>query len=164
MTDAAPAISFAGAVWLCGGYPSVAMALPGGQRGAHRLPHFGCRRHRGDGCALAWRIVGRTAPGPLLERSIATSRWPRWPAWWSPAVFSYSGRGKPSRAQSGVPVKGHLVAAGLINVAIYQFWASPRSNILHPAHPCRQPKAMGALFSLIIWIAVAACGRSIAYF
>ena len=44
---------------------------------------------------------------------------------------------------------------------IYKFRARRAASILHPAHPC--PHAPGAL-SLAVWIAVAACGRSIAYF
>jgi hypothetical protein len=61
-------------------------------------------------------------------------------------------------------LKAVLVAAGLINVAIYQFWAKPAVEHLAPGSsmPARA-KVTGAL-SLIIWIAVAACGRSIAHF
>jgi len=61
-------------------------------------------------------------------------------------------------------LKAILVAAGLINVAVYQFWAKPA--VEHLASGASMParaKVTGAL-SLIIWIAVAACGRSIAYF
>jgi hypothetical protein len=49
-------------------------------------------------------------------------------------------------------------------VAVYQFWAKPAVEHLSPgaSMPARV-KVTGAL-SLIIWIAVAACGRSIAYF
>ena len=61
-------------------------------------------------------------------------------------------------------LKAVLFAAGLINVAIYQFWAKPAVEHLAPgaSMPARA-KVTGAL-SLVIWIAVAACGRSIAYF
>jgi hypothetical protein len=57
-----------------------------------------------------------------------------------------------------------LVAAGLTNVAIYEFWAKPA--VEHVASNASMPtraKVTGAL-SLVIWIAVAACGGSIAYF
>jgi len=61
-------------------------------------------------------------------------------------------------------LKAILFAAGLINVAIYEFWARP--VVEHIASGSSMParaKATGVL-SLVIWIAVAACGRSIAYF
>jgi hypothetical protein len=61
-------------------------------------------------------------------------------------------------------LKAALVAAGLINVAIYEFWA--KAAVEHVASNASMPtraKVTGAL-SLVIWIAVAACGRSIAYF
>jgi hypothetical protein len=50
------------------------------------------------------------------------------------------------------------------SLAVYQFWAKPAVEHLAPgaSMPARA-KVTGAL-SLIIWIAVAACGRSIAYF
>ena len=61
-------------------------------------------------------------------------------------------------------LKALLVAAGLINVATYQFWARRAVEHLAPgaAMPARA-KVTGAV-SLAVWIAVAACGRSIAYF
>ena len=61
-------------------------------------------------------------------------------------------------------LKAVLFAAGLINVAIYEFWA--RRTVEHVAAGAAMParaKVTGAL-SLGIWVAVAACGRSIAYF
>jgi hypothetical protein len=61
-------------------------------------------------------------------------------------------------------LKAVLFAAGLINVAIYEFWA--RRTVEHIAAGAAMParaKVTGAL-SLMIWVAVAACGRSIAYF
>src|SRR5262245_41960831 len=57
-----------------------------------------------------------------------------------------------------------LVAAGLINVAIYELWAKRAVERLAPgaSMPARAKVAGG--LSLGIWVAVAACGRSIAYF
>ncbi len=57
-----------------------------------------------------------------------------------------------------------LIAAGLANVAIYEFLAKPSVERLPPgaSMPARA-KIAGAL-SLGIWVTVAACGRSIAYF
>src|SRR5262249_61819097 len=55
-----------------------------------------------------------------------------------------------------------LVAAGLINVAIYELWAKRAVERLAPgaSMPARAKVAGGV--SLGIWVAVAACGRSIA--
>jgi hypothetical protein len=61
-------------------------------------------------------------------------------------------------------LKALLFAAGLINVGIYEFWA--RRTVEHIAAGAVMParaKVTGAL-SLMIWVAFAACGRSIAYF
>jgi len=57
-----------------------------------------------------------------------------------------------------------LAGAGLANIAIYELWAKQAIADLPPGvvMPMRA-KAAGAL-SLAIWIVVAACGRSIAYF
>jgi len=61
-------------------------------------------------------------------------------------------------------LKAILVGAGLINVALYEFIARREVEKLPPgtAMPARARTA--GLLSLVIWLAVAACGRSIAYF
>ena len=61
-------------------------------------------------------------------------------------------------------LKAALVGAGLVNVALYEFGAKSvveglRPGAAIPAHA----RIVGAV-SLLIWVAVAACGRSIAYF
>jgi hypothetical protein len=57
-----------------------------------------------------------------------------------------------------------LVATGLVNVLIYEIVARRAVETLPPGAPLpRSAGAAGAL-SLVIWLAVAACGRSIAYF
>ena len=61
-------------------------------------------------------------------------------------------------------LKAVLVAAGLLNVAIYEFAGHRAIASLPPgARMPRSAKLVGVV-SLGIWIAVAACGRSIAYF
>ena len=61
-------------------------------------------------------------------------------------------------------LKAILVGAGLVNVALYEFSARREVDGLAPgASMPRRAKLAGAL-SLGIWIAAAACGRSIAYF
>lgn len=57
-----------------------------------------------------------------------------------------------------------LVGAGLVNVAIYELWARRAVEAL-PAGAAMPVAAKTAGFvSIATWIAVAACGRSIAYF
>jgi hypothetical protein len=61
-------------------------------------------------------------------------------------------------------LKAALVAAGLANVGIYELWTKRTVEGLAPnvAMPA-SAKMVGGL-SLGIWVVVAACGRSIAYF
>jgi len=57
-----------------------------------------------------------------------------------------------------------LIGAGLVNVGLYEFGAKREVEGLSPGAimPARA-RIVGAV-SLLVWIAVAACGRSIAYF
>jgi hypothetical protein len=57
-----------------------------------------------------------------------------------------------------------LVAAGLVNVLVYEAMARRAVEVLPPGAPLPRSAGVAAALSLIIWIAVAACGRSIAYF
>jgi hypothetical protein len=57
-----------------------------------------------------------------------------------------------------------LVAAGLVNVLIYEIDARRAVAALPPGAPLPRAARTSAALSLFIWIAVAACGRSIAYF
>ena len=61
-------------------------------------------------------------------------------------------------------LKAALVAAGLINVAIYEFWAKRTVERLAPGASMPVRAKVAGILSLGIWVAVAACGRSIAYF
>jgi len=109
------------------------------------------------------RLLGglsAAAPGPLLART-------RNVALAGMAVTGsllFSAEASHLALNPVFQLKAVLFAAGLINVAIYQFWAKPAVEHLAPgaSMPARA-KVTGAL-SLVIWIAVAACGRSIAYF
>jgi hypothetical protein len=61
-------------------------------------------------------------------------------------------------------LKVALIALGLINVLIYQLWARPVvEGLAAGASIPTRAKVMGGV-SLGLWIVVAACGRSIAYF
>jgi Family of unknown function (DUF6644) len=57
-----------------------------------------------------------------------------------------------------------LVAAGLLNVLVYEVVARRAVEALPPGAPLPHRAAVAGALSLVIWIAVAACGRSIAYF
>jgi hypothetical protein len=61
-------------------------------------------------------------------------------------------------------LKAILVVAGLINVAIYEFWAKRAVERLAPGASMPARAKVAGVLSLGIWVAVAACGRSIAYF
>src|ERR1700741_5159909 len=57
-----------------------------------------------------------------------------------------------------------LVAAGLLNVLIYEIVARRAVETSRPAAPLPRAGRVAGALSLVIWISVAACGRSIAYF
>jgi hypothetical protein len=61
-------------------------------------------------------------------------------------------------------VKLALIALGLINVALFEFFTAPQVRDLPPLAPLPAAAKRAGLASLAIWIAVAICGRSIAYF
>jgi Family of unknown function (DUF6644) len=61
-------------------------------------------------------------------------------------------------------LKAALIGAGLVNVGLYEFGAKRAVEGLAPGAVIPPQARMVGLISLVIWIAVAACGRSIAYF
>ena len=61
-------------------------------------------------------------------------------------------------------LKAALVGAGLVNVALHEFGARREIEKLPPGAIMPARAKIAGLLSLIIWVAVAACGRSIAYF
>jgi hypothetical protein len=61
-------------------------------------------------------------------------------------------------------LKMALVAAGLINVAVYEFGARRAVESLPPGAAMPTRARIAGFLSFGIWILVAACGRSIAYF
>jgi len=60
-------------------------------------------------------------------------------------------------------VKLALIGAGLANIAIYEFGAKRAVEALGPGVPMPLAAKTAGLLSLVIWLTVAACGRSIAY-
>jgi hypothetical protein len=61
-------------------------------------------------------------------------------------------------------IKMAFVAAGLLNIALYEFVTKRTVEALAPCQPMPASARMAGYASLGIWLAVAACGRSIAYF
>jgi hypothetical protein len=112
------------------------------------------------------RLLGgfaATAPGRVLVRA---GRF----AMWAFAAMAVTGAMLFAAEASHLAVnpvfllKLALIGAGLANIAIYEFGAKRAVEGLGPnvAMP-RAAKLAGAL-SLGLWVVVAACGRSIAYF
>jgi hypothetical protein len=60
--------------------------------------------------------------------------------------------------------KMSLVAAGIVNVAIYEFGAKRSVMALPPGAAMPRRARVAGFASLGIWLVVAACGRTIAYF
>ena len=61
-------------------------------------------------------------------------------------------------------VKLALIALGLVNVAVFEFVAWPKVQDFAPLTPLPAAARNAGIVSIAIWIAVAACGRTIAYF
>lgn len=61
-------------------------------------------------------------------------------------------------------VKLGLIALGLLNIALFEIFVTPKVRNLPPLTPLPVGARRAAVTSVLIWIAVAICGRSIAYF
>jgi hypothetical protein len=57
-----------------------------------------------------------------------------------------------------------LIALGLLNIALFEFFATPQVKGLAPLVPLPAAARRAGVISIVLWIAVAICGRSIAYF
>jgi hypothetical protein len=57
-----------------------------------------------------------------------------------------------------------LIALGLLNIALFEFFTAPKVKDLPPLTPLPAAARRAGIFSIALWIAVAICGRSIAYF
>jgi len=57
-----------------------------------------------------------------------------------------------------------LIVLGLLNVAYFEFFVKSRVANLSPLKPLPREARFAGIASLTIWLLVAACGRSIAYF
>ena len=61
-------------------------------------------------------------------------------------------------------VKLALIGLGLLNVALFEVFTAPKVRDLPPLTPLPAAARRAGLASIAAWIAVAICGRSIAYF
>jgi hypothetical protein len=107
--------------------------------------------------------LGATAPGPLLARARGFAI----AALIGMAVTGFALFAAEASHLAVNPVfqlKAALVGAGLINVALYEFMARREVEKLPPGAVMPSRARIAGLLSLVIWVAVAACGRSIAYF
>jgi hypothetical protein len=57
-----------------------------------------------------------------------------------------------------------LIALGLINVLVFEIFTAPKVRTIAPLQPLPDAARFAGIASIAIWIAVAACGRTIAYF
>jgi hypothetical protein len=57
-----------------------------------------------------------------------------------------------------------LIALGLLNVTLFEFFTAPQVKDLPPLTPLPAAARRAGVVSIAVWIAVAICGRSIAYF
>lgn len=61
-------------------------------------------------------------------------------------------------------VKFGLIVLGLLNIALFEILVMPKVRNLPPLTPLPPGARAAATTSVAIWVAVAICGRSIAYF
>jgi hypothetical protein len=57
-----------------------------------------------------------------------------------------------------------LIALGLLNIALFEFFTTRRVKDLAPLAPLPSAARRAGVISIVLWVAVAICGRSIAYF
>ena len=112
------------------------------------------------------RLLGglaATAPGPLLARARTVAI----AALAGMAVTGFvlfSAEASHLAVNPVFQLKAALIGAGLVNVALYELLARREVEKLPPGATLPARAHMAGLLSLVIWVAVAACGRSIAYF
>lgn len=61
-------------------------------------------------------------------------------------------------------IKLGLITLGLVNIALFEIFIAPKVKDLPPLTAMPSGARAGAIVSIAIWVAVAICGRSIAYF
>jgi hypothetical protein len=112
------------------------------------------------------RLLGgmaATAPGPLIARarSFAIAAL----AGMAMTGFTlFSAEASHVALNPVFQLKLALIGAGLVNVALYEFGAKAAVAGLAPGAVMPSRARMAGAVSIMVWVAVAACGRSIAYF
>jgi hypothetical protein len=112
------------------------------------------------------RLLGglaATAPGRLIARA----RWFAIVALVGMAVTGFmlfSAEASHVALNPVFQLKVALIGAGLVNVALYEFGAKSAVTDLPPGVAMPSRARIVGVVSLLVWVAVAACGRSIAYF
>lgn len=61
-------------------------------------------------------------------------------------------------------IKVALIALGLLNIAVFEIFTAPKVRAIPPLAPLPLAARAAGILSIVLWLAVAACGRSIAYF
>jgi hypothetical protein len=61
-------------------------------------------------------------------------------------------------------IKLGLIALGLLNIGLFEYFTAPKVKDLPPLTPLPGSARVAGMLSIATWIAVAICGRSIAYF
>ena len=61
-------------------------------------------------------------------------------------------------------VKLGMIALGILNIAYFEIFIAPKVKKIKPLKPLPSQARTAGILSLAIWLAVATCGRSIAYF
>ena len=61
-------------------------------------------------------------------------------------------------------VKLALIALGLVNIVVFEVFTAPQIKGLPPHAVLPSAARVAGIVSLMMWVAVAICGRSIAYF
>ena len=61
-------------------------------------------------------------------------------------------------------IKLGLIGLGLLNIALFEYFTAPKVKDLPPLTPLPGSARAAGMLSIATWIAVAICGRSIAYF
>jgi hypothetical protein len=112
------------------------------------------------------RLLGgmsATAPGPLIgrARSFAIA------ALAGMAVTGFvlfSAEASHVALNPVFQLKLALIGTGLVNVALYEFGVKAKVAGLAPGAVMPARARMAGAVSILVWVVVAACGRSIAYF
>jgi hypothetical protein len=112
------------------------------------------------------RLLGglaATEPGPLLARArtVAVAALAGMAA---TGFILFSAEASHLARNPVLQLKAGLIAAGLLNVALYEFGAKWAVEGLKPGAVMPARARIAGAVSLVTWVAVAACGRSIAYF